>query len=85
MEALRTEMRLGVNAFLATTGIPKSTYYRRKRGTSPRQAPVQAQILAQVSDLSDEYPALGHRPIAALLNQPERQASDSTTARCIEC
>jgi hypothetical protein len=69
---------------LQATGIAKSTYYRRKAGTKPRQAPVSEEIEEQVSGLSDTYPAFGHRAIAGLLNEKETLASDSTVYRVLK-
>jgi putative transposase len=83
MEVLRQESGLGVNAFLRSSGISKSSYYRRKAGRV-RARPVQAQIEKRVKALCAIYPMLGHRPITALLNRRKHWASESSVFRLMQ-
>jgi putative transposase len=67
---------------LRLTGIAKSSYYRRKRGSRSRQS-LQAQLEVPVRRLCDEHPRLGHRPIHAVLVK-EHSASPSTVYRVMK-
>lgn len=82
LEALRTEMRLGVNAFLRYSGVSKSSYYRRKRrGSQPQNPP--SDLEAAVKRLCDEHPRLGYRPIHAKLKKTQA-AGASTVYRTMK-
>jgi putative transposase len=82
LEKLRTEVGLGVNAFLRCSGVSKSTYYRRKRrGRGKRNPP--PELEAAIKRLCDEHPRLGYRPIHAKLRKTQA-ASASTVYRVMK-
>ncbi len=68
LEAVRLANGLGVNAFLKVSGISKSSYYRKKQqGPSKQNKSLEEKRQAAIKALCHEHPALGYRPIHALL------------------
>jgi putative transposase len=90
---VRAELGLGVNAFLETSGLSKTTYYARKRGRRPRlvtvvnnvaSQPKQEEIAPEVQQLCDAHPELGSPTIAAFLNKDCKKAGESTVLRLMK-
>lgn len=87
LEQLRTELSLGVNAFLKLTALPKSSYYRKKRALTQTATAQQREVLkGVVKTLCEQHPCLGSRPIHALLceHHPELRCSASTVYRVMK-
>lgn len=81
---LRTEKGLGVNAFLVASGLSKSSYYRQQQKAEvEQQKALKEQRLAAIQALCQEHPALGYRPLHAVLirQYPKLNGSASTVYR----
>ena len=86
LEALRREKGLGVNVFLAVSGLSKSSYYRRKQKAQTKTKELKEKRDQAIKALCHEHPALGYRPIHALLlrHYPSLSCSASTVYRLMK-
>jgi len=91
LEALRAAAELPVARFAALAGIPERTYHRRlatlRSGDAPVKGPWPTPAVDAAEALAAKYaadwPAWGHRKIAAMMRADGHQASTSTVERAL--
>jgi hypothetical protein len=88
--ALRPTHRVSVSRFAALAGIPERTYWRRLgryRAGDPVKGPWPSPKVHQVEAVAAKYaadwPAWGHRKIAAMMRVGGHQVSTSTVERAL--
>jgi hypothetical protein len=89
--ALRAAAELPVARFAALAGIPERTYHRRlatlRSGDAPVKGPWPTPAVDAAEALAAKYaadwPAWGHRKIAAMMRADGHQASTSTVERAL--
>lgn len=92
LEALRAAAELPVARFAALAGIPERTYHHRRLATlrsgdapvkGPWPTPAVDAAEALAAKYAADWPAWGHRKIAAMMRADGHQASTSTVERAL--
>lgn len=80
LESQRQAMKMGVNAYCRSIGLPKSSYYNRKKQAQkvelpPAPDPIEAEVKRQC----EQHPVLGYRPIHQLVKDELKVAVSNST------